>query len=177
MGALAPKASPQSPNKQSQGQTAGEKTNFFKGLQTGQFRTIGTGHCRDLHSPSPLIVRNLNETSWTRVEGHWGREEVPQATSQWPNPPPRGLSLLKGFRNIWLFQFNALLGKCKHHRKHKILEPVLLFSDRYLLFKFFLIKYFTSHLFSLLSCQGTCIISFWASSRSSEVILSLLNFR
>ena len=59
----------------------GRKQIFFKGLQTGQFRTIGTGHCRDLNSPSPLIVRNLNETSWTQVEGHWRREEVSQATS------------------------------------------------------------------------------------------------
>lgn len=67
-----------------------------------------------------------------------------QATSQWPNSPPRGLSFLKGYRNIWLFQFNALLGKHEHQRKHKILESVLLFWIGILLFKFFLIKSFTS---------------------------------
>lgn len=99
-----------------------------KSFQTEQFRTIGTGHCRDLKSPSPLIVRNLNETSWIQVEGHWRREEVSQATFQWPNSPPRGLYLLKGFRNIWLFQFDALWGKREHQRKQKSLSLCYFFG-------------------------------------------------
>ena len=56
---LAPMASPESKQAISGTDSRGEK----KGLQTDQFRTIGTGHCRDLQSPSPLIVRNLKETS------------------------------------------------------------------------------------------------------------------
>lgn len=114
-----------------------------KSFQTEQFRTIGTGHCRDLKSPSPLIVRNLMKHHESRLKAiGGGRRCLRLPFSGQTHLPEACISS----RDSGIFGcFNSMhFWESVNIKGNKNPWVCVTFLDRYLLFKFFLIKSFTS---------------------------------